>query len=562
MARDSSARGGARRSQRGRSLSSLPYTRGIDGMRALAVIAVMVYHANHEWLPGGFLGVEVFFVISGYLITLLLIGEHERNGKISIRHFWARRARRLLPALFFMLLLLITYTALFERETLGQLRGDVLAGLGYASNWYQIWVGQGYTAPSAFAPLRHLWSLAVEEQFYVFWPIIMVVLIGRGRHRLPSISRWLVVAAIAITVVVGFLYQPGREAIDGKPVGDAFWRIGGRSFSKTDTLYLSTISRSTGLLIGAAFAMIWRPRAVMRGPLRSKGLILDVLALVGLGWLGLLAWDVHLVTPEGADPFLFRGGFFAVAVASVFVIAAVTHGATWSGSLLGTRVLNWVGTRSYGMYLYHWPIYQIIRKAAGNPLSIGEFALAMVVTAVITEFSYRFIEMPIRRQRLGPWFQRLRHRRDPVPRRIIGFGAATCVALVGFAGASMATAELTLSDQEIAQQQGQEVVVDFGALANPTTTTIASPTTRPTTTRPTTTRPPTTVGVVAPGCTETVETTSVDTTDAADTTEATDCTAVETTEAAETTEVVETTDVETTGVVETTDVVATGVVET
>ena len=163
-------------------ISRVPYLPGLDGMRALAVVAVMVYHANNAWLPGGFLGVEMFFVISGYLITLLLIGEHERNYRISLGHFWLRRARRLLPALFMMMLLVTIWTAIFERDALGQLRGDVLAGSFYVSNWYQIWVGQGYTASGDFAPLRHLWSLAVEEQFYLWWPIVMILLARAFRY--------------------------------------------------------------------------------------------------------------------------------------------------------------------------------------------------------------------------------------------------------------------------------------------------------------------------------------------------------------------------------------------
>ena len=174
MAADEIARRGRlTRGRQRRNLSSVPYLRGLDGMRALAVIAVMVYHANSSWLPGGFIGVEVFFVISGYLITLLLIGEHERSGRVHLGHFYLRRARRLLPALFMMLALVVVYTALFKREELGRLRGDVLAALGYVSNWFQVWVGQGYTADGQFAPLRHLWSLAVEEQFYLIWPVLM-----------------------------------------------------------------------------------------------------------------------------------------------------------------------------------------------------------------------------------------------------------------------------------------------------------------------------------------------------------------------------------------------------
>src|SRR5688572_17518134 len=138
-------------------------------MRALAVVAVMLYHTNNGWVPGGFIGVEVFFVISGYLITLLLIGEDENNGHVDLRQFWLRRARRLLPALFVTLALLMVFCAIFKRDQLGNIRGDVVAGLAYGSNWYQIWVGQGYTSQLDFVPLRHLWSLAVEEQFYLIW---------------------------------------------------------------------------------------------------------------------------------------------------------------------------------------------------------------------------------------------------------------------------------------------------------------------------------------------------------------------------------------------------------
>ena len=149
-------------------------------------MAVMVYHANADWLPGGYLGVEVFFVISGYLITLLLISEKERTSTVDMKHFWFRRARRLLPALFTMLIAITIWTSLFDRDALGKLRGDVIAALLYVSNWYQIWTGAGYTASNEFAPLRHLWSLAVEEQFYVVWPLVMFALL-QGRH--PSHRR-------------------------------------------------------------------------------------------------------------------------------------------------------------------------------------------------------------------------------------------------------------------------------------------------------------------------------------------------------------------------------------
>src|SRR5262245_56508026 len=170
-----------------RPISDVPYLPGLDGMRALAVLAVMIYHANPTWLPGGFLGVEVFFVISGYLITLLLISEHEQHGRVSLGHFWLRRARRLLPALFTMMTALVVYTAFFKSEALGQLRGDVIAGFFYVSNWYQIWIGAGYTAAEDFVPLRHLWSLAVEEQFYLLWPLLMAFLLARKGRRIGDV---------------------------------------------------------------------------------------------------------------------------------------------------------------------------------------------------------------------------------------------------------------------------------------------------------------------------------------------------------------------------------------
>ena len=148
-----------------------------------------------------------------------------------------------------MLALVIVYTALFKREELGRLRGDVLAALAYVSNWFQIWVGQGYTAEGQFAPLRHLWSLAVEEQFYLVWPIVMIALIRVGKGRLPSYSRWLLLAAIAVSVAVGLLFEPTR-AVDPATTPDAFWNVGGHAVNKTETLYLSTLTRSTGLARG------------------------------------------------------------------------------------------------------------------------------------------------------------------------------------------------------------------------------------------------------------------------------------------------------------------------
>ena len=449
------------------NISRVPYLPGLDGMRALAVVAVMIYHANSEWLPGGFLGVEVFFVISGYLITLLLIAEKERTGRIHLGHFWLRRARRLLPALFVMLFLLISYTTIFRSDALGKLRGDVLAGFFYVSNWYQIWVGAGYSSTGDFAPLRHLWSLAVEEQFYLVWPLVMVVLLRVGTRRVFDVAKWLVVAALVITVALALLYRQGRVGECNVTPG-AYWTIADRCISKADALYLSTITRASGLLFGSAFAMVWRPYAVMRGPLRDKGRLMDLLAIVGLVALGAQTWYVHFLRPDGPDPWLFRGGFLITSVASLLVIGAVTHRRSFAGPVLGNPVFLWVGTRSYGMYLYHWPIYQVIRRIAGNTLTWPQFAGAMVATVIITEVSYRYVETPIRKGVVGVWWRSLRRARDPVPRQLVTVAFSSCLALSIFGVFSLARADLQQNEIEESLGDGVEEVTPFDELVRPT----------------------------------------------------------------------------------------------
>ena len=449
----------AARPRRGYSnLSKVPYLPGLDGMRAIAVVAVMVYHANPQWLTGGFLGVEVFFVISGYLITLLLMAERERTGRVDLVDFWIRRARRLLPALFVMLFLLLAYMAFFKDDVLGQVRGDIIAGLAYVSNWYQIWVGQGYSATGDFAPLRHLWSLAVEEQFYLLWPIVMLLLARGGTRKLARTALVLFSLAVAVTVATALLFHRGSIGTC-ELTPEAYWQVGERCVSKADALYLSTITRSSGLLLGAAFAMVWRPVAILRGPLRNAGRALDLTALAGLAALGFLSWRLHFITDTGADPWLFRGGFFVTGLATLLVIAATTHRYSIAGQVLGNPVFKYVGTRSYGLYLYHWPIYQIIRKLAGNVLTWQQFAIAMAATLVITELSYTYIETPVRRREVATWWASLRHRRDPVPRQLV---AATIVAAMGigaFGVIRMGVAENRPNELARALEDGADDVV-------------------------------------------------------------------------------------------------------
>jgi len=441
-------------------------------MRALAVVAVMIYHANNTWLHGGFLGVEVFFVISGYLITLLLISEHERSGRVDLKQFWLRRFRRLLPALFVMLGLLTIYVVIGYSKARGRTRGDILGGLSYISNWYQIWVGAGYTAREAFAPLRHLWSLAVEEQFYLLWPLIMVLILRRGRQRLPRVALWLWGIVWLITLTVAMLYVPGDIDSACSPAQmHGYWRVAGRCVSVNDALYLGTFSRAGGLMLGASLAMVWRPVAILRSSLRRRGHVLDLTGLLGLGVLGWMMWHTHLADPaltmltgSRFDPWLFRGGLFLTGVSTVLVIMAVSHSGAFMGRILGNPLFRWIGTRSYGMYLYHWPIYQIIRKEAGVPLRPWQFVTALAITLPITELSYRFVELPIRQGRIGAWL-RGHHRRPShtVIRRRRTFAALGLgsVMVLGFAGVSIAMApNRCLGEVECASRTGEELIAE------------------------------------------------------------------------------------------------------
>ena len=276
---------------------------GLDGLRAIAVLAVLAYHAGFAQAQGGFLGVEVFFVISGYLITTLLLAEHRRTGRIDPIRFWLRRARRLLPALFLLLAGTLAFAVVVVPQEIARLRPDALAALAYVTNWHLIARDQSYFEtigrPSLF---MHLWSLAIEEQFYLLWPLTLAVLLGAGRRAGLAIT---VVGALGSAVWMAVLFQPG-----GDP----------------SRMYYGTDTRLTGLLLGAALAFVWVP-VVANGDegsaiprlwsSRRVGRLVDVL---GVGGLTCLAW--FFIAADAYAPFLYRGGLAVVAIATVAVIAA------------------------------------------------------------------------------------------------------------------------------------------------------------------------------------------------------------------------------------------------
>ena len=367
----------------------------------------MLYHANIAWLPGGFLGVEVFFVVSGFLITSLLIEEHESTRRIDLKQFWIRRARRLLPALFVMLSATAIYVAFFAKDSAPDFRRDVLPSLGYFSNWWQIYaVDTPYFAASSLPVLRHLWSLAVEEQWYLIWPLLFTVVFGAKWMR-PRISGALLItcsAAIMFTTALRFVQD---------------------NETRTNFLYLSTVTRSSGLLLGAAVAFLWRPWRKNSLPSWWRSSISDAFAITSIAVIGVLMATVHV-----ADERLYQGGLAATTVASAVIVAVVMRP---NGLLIKTffsqNLFVEIGRRSYGLYLWHWPIFVVAHARDSS----NRLAVALALTIIINEFVYQFVEIPTRHGALGNWWHN-RPQLSAMHRRLPVFIAAVVVASLGITG--------------------------------------------------------------------------------------------------------------------------------
>ena len=373
-----------------RNLVRMRYVPGLDGLRAFAVTGVLLYHADLNWIPGGFLGVDVFFVISGYLITSLLLAEFRNRGKIGLGQFYLRRARRLLPALFLLLGVVGLFAVIFLPDEVTKLRGDVVAALLYGTNWWQIFRNVSYFEAAGRPPLlQHLWSLAVEEQFYLIWPLLLTGMFKLWRGR----RRPMLLATLGMIVVSSGL-MIGSSISRGYPLSHDPSRV-----------YFGTDTRASTMLIGAVLAMVWAPWRLSEKTTRGGRIVLDAMGLVGL--LGLLWMFLNVSEFSNA---LYRGGFLLVSILSAMVIAVTVHpAADLSRWLLGLKPMRWVGERSYGIYLWHWPVFMITRPVLDIGLTgTPNLILRLSVTVAIAELSYRYVEQPIRHGALRVWFKQMR----------------------------------------------------------------------------------------------------------------------------------------------------------
>ncbi|AIS59687.1 acyltransferase family protein [Listeria ivanovii] len=356
------------------------YVPSIDGLRALAVIAVIAYHLNFSWAKGGFIGVDIFFVLSGYLITNILLTQWEKTQTLQLKQFWLRRFRRLIPAVYIMIVVVVIYSVLFHPEILKNLRGDAIASFFYVSNWWFIFHDVSYFDSFGLpSPLKNLWSLAIEEQFYLIWPAFLLVFL-----------RWVKNPKLLLKIVIGLgllsaiwmtvLYDPGTDP---------------------SRVYYGTDTRAFDLLAGCALAFVWpfnRLSPVV--PKRSKA----VLNIVGT--LSILLFFVFTAFVSEYQPFLYRGGLLFVAIIGVTMIATISHPASYLSKVFSFKPLRWIGTRSYGIYLWHYPIITLTTPVfeVGQP-NIWRAILQVAATFIIAELSFRFIETPIRKNGFINYFK-------------------------------------------------------------------------------------------------------------------------------------------------------------
>jgi peptidoglycan/LPS O-acetylase OafA/YrhL len=417
---------------------------GLDGLRAIAVLAVVAYHLEFGWAPGGLLGVGIFFTLSGYLITDILLA-HVARHDMRLIDFWLGRARRLLPALFLMLVVVVAWVTAFGPAQPSKFRDAVIAAAFYVSNWQLIFQHVSYFARfGAPEPLGHLWSLAVEEQFYIFWPFLLLLgtrFVREAPGAPAGVRPRLAVATLAIAaasaIAMAVLYHPSFDP--------------SRVYDGTDT-------RAFELLFGAALAMVWPSRKLTTRIAAGARNVLDGAGVVGLLVIVLMIWRT-----DQYSSFIYDGGLVLLSIATVLVVAALAHPAGRLGVLLGWAPLRWIGVRSYGIYLWHFPIIVLTSPSGPHGPDLLRGGLQVAATFGIAALSWRYVEEPVRHGALGQLWKRVRSqgwRPELVSQRgwaaVGALTAVLLVALVGLAGAAL-------------DPDAEPAVVSSSAVASPVT---------------------------------------------------------------------------------------------
>ncbi len=451
----------------------LQYLPGLDGIRALSVVAVIAYHLDYERAAGGYLGVEVFFVLSGFLITRLMLDEEWRTGTISRTAFWLRRARRLLPAVITLIVgVWLWAIAVLPAGDAAQFRGDAFASLFYVQNWHAIIADQPYFESFGRpSPLRHLWSLAIEEQFYLLWPLVLPAALRRLRRRST--------AALIAVGVVGSVWLMQATADIASP----------------ERAYYGTDTRAFGILLGGLLAFAWTPERLRTAITAPARWVIDA---IGLAALLAMLWQFS--TRSEFDPWTYPQGFLWVDLCTIVLLVSATHPASTARRILGSRPLTAVGRRSYSLYLWHWPVIVFTRPGLDWGLEGTTALLArLAIIVVLAEVSYRVIEQPFRDgsvQRLAARFRRRAGRATARRVGVVG-GALATIALITLLAAPSPAQQVETTSTPIASTTSTTSTMSTAA-TSPATSAATETTAVPgaTTIPPTTTPPPRGDGIV------------------------------------------------------------------
>jgi len=357
------------------------YIAGLDGLRAFAVLAVIAYHFSFSFAMGGFLGVDVFFVISGYLITSKILPSLVNENNFSLREFWIRRIRRLIPAAYTMIITTFMWVTLFNRKMITTVLSDGLSSIIYASNWWFIFHKVSYfDSFGSPSPLKNLWSLAIEEQFYIVWPIVLIVGLKFFKKRI-KLANFVFIGALCSAMLMGILYKPGMDP---------------------SRVYYGTDTRAFELLMGCFMAIIFP----MKKFLSQKATVRKVKTLNITSMITFAVFILSVIFMNEYQTFLYRGGMLLLSLNAAILTACICNPNSYLSGLLSWKPLCWIGKRSYGIYLWHYPIIVLSTPAS----EIGHqtwwrILIQLAITFIIAELSYRYIEMPIQKYGFREFFR-------------------------------------------------------------------------------------------------------------------------------------------------------------
>lgn len=409
------------------------YIPAIDGLRAVAVIAVMLYHLGFKWIPGGFLGVDLFFVISGYVITRLLLDSIQRSGGLDLRAFYVARIRRLLPPLVFMIITTTIFVGFWAPDTMRRFLGDAPFALFGGMNWWLVFRETDYFEAIGRPPLlQHTWSLGVEAQFYLVWPLILLLVLRYfGKNKIPG-AALLIAAFSGIALLVVSL------------------QIDAASTTKVSHVYFGTDTHSIGLFLGAALAVRWIPQNLQETVTRKAQDFIDGIGIVG--FLGIIAAFLFI---DENDPTLYKLAFPLAGIFGCAIITSIVHPASRFAPILSSKPFVWIGERSYAIYLWHWVVFQVTRPdydLEGSQWAL--YTLRVLIVFALADISLRLVELPVRTGLIDYWFKGMKYRTKRVQLRQKTGVVLIVLAIIG-STATVATSAIAKGDEQLAQLKKQ-----------------------------------------------------------------------------------------------------------